>query len=359
MSCNFGNNIKITIFGQSHSDAIGVVIDGLPAGFKIDTEKTAAFMARRAPGQNDLSTPRKEADEVKILSGVVDNVTCGAPLCAVIENTNTRSGDYDKLRRLPRPSHSDFAAMMKHNGFNDIRGGGNFSGRLTAPLCFAGAVCMQMLEEKGIRIGAHISSIGRADDKRFDPVNVSGNDFDSLLKKSFPVIDDKQGELMRKEIYDAKGSGDSVGGTIECAVVGMPVGIGDPIFDGIENRISSAIFGIPAVKGIEFGSGFEGSKLLGSQNNDDFISVNGKTGTATNNHGGILGGISSGMPIVFRCAIKPTPSIGREQQSVNIETGEEEKLVIGGRHDPCIVPRAVPCVEAAAALVIADYIIHE
>lgn len=357
VSCNFGNNIKITIFGQSHSEAIGVIIDGLPAGFKINTEKTAAFMARRAPGKNDLSTPRKEADEVKILSGVVDNITCGAPLCAVIENTNTRSGDYDKLRKLPRPSHSDFAAMMKHNGFNDIRGGGNFSGRLTAPLCFAGAVCMQMLEEKGIRIGAHISSIGKVDDKQFDPVNVSADDFDLLLAKAFPVIDDKQGELMRKEIYDAKGNGDSVGGTIECAVIGMPVGIGDPIFDGIENRLAAAIFGIPAIKGIEFGSGFDGSRLTGSQNNDDFISENGEIRTATNNHGGILGGISSGMPIVFRCAVKPTPSIGMEQQSVNTETGEEEKLVIGGRHDPCIVPRAVPCIEAAAAVVIADFLL--
>lgn len=357
VSCNFGNNIKITIFGQSHSEAIGVVIDGLPAGFKINTEKVAAFMARRAPGRNDLSTPRKEADEVKILSGVVDNVTCGAPLCAVIENTNTRSGDYDKLRILPRPSHSDFAAMMKHNGFNDIRGGGNFSGRLTAPLCFAGAVCMQMLEEKGIRIGAHISSIGKSDDKKFDPVNVNAADFDALAAKSFPVIDDKQGELMRKEIYDAKGKGDSVGGTIECAVVGVPAGIGDPIFDGIENRIAAAVFGIPAIKGIEFGAGFESAKMLGSENNDDFISENGKIKTATNNHGGILGGISSGMPVIFRCAVKPTPSIGIEQQSVNTETGEEESLVIGGRHDPCIVPRAVPCIEAAAAVVIADFLL--
>lgn len=296
-------------------------------------------MARRAPGQNDLSTPRKETDEVKIISGIVDGITCGAPLCAIIENTNTRSGDYDKLRILPRPSHSDFAAMMKHGGFNDIRGGGNFSGRMTAPLCFAGAVCMQMLEGKGIRIGAHVSSIGKVNDKKFDPVNVNENDFDSLLAKSFTVIDDKQGELMKKEIYDAKGAGDSVGGTVECAVIGMPAGIGDPIFDGIENRLAAAIFGIPAIKGIEFGSGFNGSTMLGSENNDSFINSDGKIKTATNNHGGILGGISSGMPIVFRCAIKPTPSIGIEQQSVNTETGEEEKLVIGGRHDPCIVPR--------------------
>lgn len=354
MSCSFGNKIKITIFGQSHSEAIGVVIDGLPAGFKLDTDRVAAFMARRAPGQNDLSTPRKEADAVKILSGVVDNVTCGAPLCAIIENTNTRSGDYDKLRFVPRPSHSDFAAMMKHNGFNDIRGGGNFSGRLTAPLCFAGAVCIQMLEKKGIHIGAHISSIGRVEDKKFDAVNVNKNDF---VTTAFPVIDEKKGELMRKEIYDAKANGDSVGGTIECAVVGMPAGIGDPIFDGIENRISMAVFGIPAIKGIEFGAGFESSKMRGSENNDEFIAENGVIKTATNNHGGILGGISSGMPIVFRCAIKPTPSIGIEQNSVNTETKEAEKLVIGGRHDPCIVPRAVPCVEAAAAIVIADYIL--
>ena len=357
VSCNFGNNIKITIFGQSHSEAIGVVIDGLPAGFKIDTEKIAAFMARRAPGQNDLSTPRKEADEVKILSGVVDNVTCGAPLCAVIFNTNTRSGDYDKLKLVPRPSHSDFAAWVKHKGFNDIRGGGNFSGRLTAPLCFAGAVCMQMLEEKGIKIGAHIASIGKVKDEKFDPVNVNADDFDKILSKPFPVINDKQGELMRKEIYDAKALGDSVGGTIECAITGMPVGIGDPIFDGIENRISMAVFGIPAVKGIEFGSGFEGSTLRGSENNDDFICENGNIRTATNNHGGILGGISSGMPIVFRAAMKPTPSIGMKQNSINVESLEKEELVIGGRHDPCIVPRAVPCIEAAAAIVIADYIL--
>ncbi len=355
MSCNFGNNIKITVFGQSHSEAIGVVIDGLPAGFKIDTEKTAAFMARRAPGQNDLSTPRKEADSVKILSGVVDNVTCGAPLCAIIENTNTRSVDYDKLRLVPRPSHSDFAAMMKHGGFNDIRGGGNFSGRLTAPLCFAGAVCMQMLEEKGVYIGAHISSIGKVNDDRFDPVNISKNDF--TASKSFPVINDKQGEYMRKEIYDAKGDEDSVGGTVECAIIGMPAGLGEPIFDGIENRISAAVFGIPAVKGIEFGSGFEGSKMRGSKNNDDFTVKDGEIRTESNNHGGILGGISSGMPIIFRCAIKPTPSIGMKQKSVNVEALEAQELVIGGRHDPCIVPRAVPCVEAAAAVVIADYLL--
>ncbi len=353
MSCNFGNNIKITIFGQSHSEAIGVVIDGLPAGFEINMEKVAAFMARRAPGQNSISTPRKEADEVKIISGVVDNITCGAPLCAIIENKNTRSGDYDKLKFIPRPSHSDFAAWAKHEGFNDIRGGGNFSGRMTAPLCFAGAVCMQMLEEKGIRIGAHIASIGKVKDEKFNPVAV---DFDNIQSKPFPVINDETGEMMIKEILAAKENGDSVGGTIECAITGVPAGIGDPIFDGIENRISSAVFGIPAIKGIEFGSGFEGSELFGSENNDNFTCENGDIRTVTNNHGGILGGISSGMPIVFRVAVKPTPSIGKKQQSVNVESLEKEELVIGGRHDPCIVPRAVPCIEAAAAVVIADFI---
>ncbi len=354
VSCNFGNNIKITIFGQSHSEAIGVVIDGLPAGFEINMEKIAEFMARRAPGQNSISTPRKEADEFKIISGVVDNITCGAPLCAIIENKNTRSGDYDKLKFIPRPSHSDFAAWAKHEGFNDIRGGGNFSGRMTAPLCFAGAVCMQMLEEKGIKIGAHIASIGKVKDKKFNPVAV---DFADVQSKSFPVIDDEKGEMMINTILDAKENADSVGGTIECAIVGMPVGIGDPIFDGIENRISSAVFGIPAIKGIEFGSGFGGSELFGSENNDDFICENGDIRTVTNNHGGILGGISSGMPIVFRVAVKPTPSIGKKQQSVNVESLEKEELVIGGRHDPCIVPRAVPCIEAAAAVAIADYIL--
>jgi chorismate synthase len=216
---------------------------------------------------------------------------------------------------------------------------------------------MQMLEEKDIHIGAHISSIGKTDDERFNAVTVCKNDFESILSKPFPVICDKKGELMRKEIYDAKANGDSVGGTIECAIVGMPAGIGEPIFDGLENRISTAVFGIPAVKGIEFGAGFESARMHGSENNDDFIAENGRISTATNNHGGILGGISSGMPIVFRCAIKPTPSIGIEQNSVNAETLEAEKLVIGGRHDPCIVPRAVPCVEAAAALAVADYIL--
>ena len=357
MSCSFGERIKITIFGQSHSEAMGVVIDGLPAGFELNFEKIQNFLNRRAPGRNTMSTSRKEADKFSIVSGAVNGVTCGAPLCAIIENTNQRSGDYDKLKSLPRPSHSDFAAYMKHNGFNDIRGGGNFSGRLTAPLCFAGAVVMQLLEKKGVHIGAHIKRIAKIDDESFNPVTVSKLDFESVSAKELPVINDESGEKMKAAVLEAKKNGDSVGGIIECAVIGLEAGFGEPIFGGIENKISSAIFGIPAVKGIEFGSGFAGCDLFGSENNDEFIIENDKIKTATNNHGGILGGITSGMPVIFRCGIKPTPSIAKEQQTVNVATGESETLVIGGRHDPCIVQRAVPCVEAAAAIALADYIL--
>lgn len=349
MSCNFGEKVKITIFGQSHSEAIGVVIDGLPAGKKLDTEKINDFMARRAPGRNNISTTRKEADIPEIISGVVDGVTCGAPLCAVIKNGDTRSKDYENLRNVPRPAHSDFAAFFKHNGFNDIRGGGNFSGRMTAPLCFAGAVCMQFLQDDGIEIGAHIERIAGVSDKRFDSVNV---DFDSVKGKAFPVIDDAKGEEMIKKIEEAKHEADSVGGVIECAVTGLPAGLGEPMFDGAENVISQAVFAVPAVKGIEFGSGFDGADLKGSENNDAFSCVDGKIVTDTNNHGGILGGITSGMPLIFRVAMKPTPSIGKVQKSVNLITREEEEVCVHGRHDPCVVPRAVPCIEAAAAIAI-------
>lgn len=353
MSCNFGEKVKITIFGQSHSDAIGVVIDGLPAGKKIDMEKVFSFMSRRAPGKNKFSTPRQEKDLPEILSGLVDGVTCGAPLCAVIRNEDTRSKDYENLKKVPRPGHADFTAFFKHNGFNDIRGGGNFSGRMTAPLCFAGAVCKQFLEEKGIKIGAHIEKIAGVYDLRYDSVNV---DFEDVHKKEFPVIDDDAGEEMREKIEEARLNGDSVGGVIECAITGLPVGMGEPMFDGMENIISHAVFAVPAVKGIEFGLGFDVADLKGSENNDSFSLCGGKFVTDTNNHGGILGGISSSMPVIFRVAIKPTPSIGKEQKSVNLITGEEENLVINGRHDPCIVPRAVPCIEAATAVALMNLI---
>lgn len=355
MSFSFGNKIKITIFGQSHSEQMGVVIDGLPAGLEVDEEKLAAFMARRAPGNDEFSTPRKEGDKVRFVSGLVDAKTCGAPLCGIIENTNTRSKDYDNLKDVPRPGHADFAAWAKFGANRDVSGGGQFSGRLTATLCIAGGICMQLLEKKGIYIGAHIASIGNVKDELFDSVNVTRADF--VGNKDFPVISDSQGELMKECIRSARADGDSIGGTVECAVCGVTPGVGDTLFGGIEGKISSAVFAIPAVKGIEFGRGFEGATLHGSQNNDEFCMKDGCVVTKTNNHGGILGGISSGMPIVFRAAFKPTPSISKEQQSVSLSKGEDTLLLVKGRHDPCIVKRATVCVEAAAAIAIADLIL--
>lgn len=356
MSCSFGEKFRITVFGQSHSEAIGVVIDGIPAGIKLDMEKIGKFMSRRAPGNNAYSTKRKEDDIPSIISGVVDGITCGAPLCAVIKNNDQHSKDYSRLKNLPRPSHSDFAAYVKHNGFNDIRGGGNFSGRMTAPICFAGAVAMQILEEKGICIGAHIEKIAGVSDSRFDPVNINEDILTAVAEKDFPLIDDGVKEKILAKIEEARLDGDSVGGVIECAVTGMPAGIGEPMFEGVENAISQAVFAIPAIKGIEFGNGFACADLKGSENNDDFIINDGKISTKTNNHGGILGGITSSMPIVFRVAVKPTPSIAKPQMTVNLETMTEEELVIEGRHDPCIVPRAVPCVEAVTALALINLI---
>lgn len=351
MSSMTGKNIKVSIFGQSHSEAIGVVIDGLPAGFTLDMEKIYTFMARRAPGNNAFSTQRKEADKPEILSGLVNNTTCGAPLCAVIHNTNTRSGDYENLMDCPRPSHADYAASVKYNGFNDVAGGGHFSGRLTAPLCFAGAVCMQILESRNINIKAHIYSVGNVKDTPFDMVNITSED---IASKGFPVIDDNAGKLMQEVILSAKEQTDSVGGIIECAVTGVPAGYGDPMFDGVENIIAKNIFGVPAVKGIEFGNGFECTTLSGSQNNDAYTVKDGKIVTTSNNSGGITGGITTGMPIVFRTAIKPTPSIGKEQNSVSLSVKTDKMLVIQGRHDPCIVQRAVPVIEAVAAISILD-----
>ena len=356
MSCSFGEKFKITVFGQSHSEAIGVVIDGIPAGIKLDMDKIAKFMSRRAPGKNAYSTKRKEDDIPSIVSGVVDGITCGAPLCAVIKNNDQHSKDYSKLKKLPRPSHSDFAAYIKHNGFNDIRGGGNFSGRMTAPICFAGAIAMQILEEKGIRIGAHIEKIAGVRDSRFDPVNVTPDILAEVSKKDFPLLDDSVKEQILAKIEEARLDGDSVGGVIECAVTGIPAGIGEPMFEGVENAVSQAVFAVPAIKGIEFGNGFDCADLRGSENNDCFTIKDGKIVTSTNNHGGILGGITSSMPVIFRVAVKPTPSIAKPQATVNLETMTEEELVIEGRHDPCIVPRAVPCIEAVTALALINLI---
>lgn len=354
MASYLGEHIHVSVFGQSHSPAIGVVVDGLPAGERVDMEELGRFLKRRAPGQNATSTPRKEADLPQFLSGLVDNVTCGAPLAALIENTNTRSQDYAQLRDKPRPGHADFTAQVKYGGFQDVAGGGHFSGRLTAPLCIAGGICLQMLKRRGIEVAAHIASVAGEADRPFDPMGETVETMDALKRAPFPVLDEKAGERMRKVILQAKEEGDSVGGIVECLVTGVPAGLGEPMFGGMENRLAAALFGIPAVKGVEFGAGFGVATMRGSENNDPFTVKDGKVVTQTNHAGGILGGITNGMPLVFRLAFKPTPSIAREQQTVSLSKNQVEELVVTGRHDPCIVPRAVPVVEAVTALVLSD-----
>lgn len=325
MSNSFGNCYRFTIFGQSHAPAIGVCIEGLPSGFAIDMDKLKAFMARRAPGGR-YSTARRETDEPDFVSGLVDGMTCGAPVTALIRNTNTRSADYDYMKYIPRPGHADYTAMVKYGFERDYSGGGQFSGRLTAPLCIAGGIAMQLLEKEGITVSACIASIGGETEE----------------EKMYALID------------SVRSQGDSVGGIISCEVKGLPAGLGEPMFGGMENRIAQAVFGIPAVKGIEFGAGFAAANMRGSECNDPFKLKDGKVLTEGNNHGGILGGISSGMPISFRVAIKPTPSIAKQQRSVDMQTMRETTLQVRGRHDPCIVPRAVACVEAAAAVAVYD-----
>ena len=331
MGNSYGNLFRFTIFGQSHAPAIGVTVEGLPAGEKIDLEALQAFLARRAPG-GKYSTARKEADKPEFIAGLTpDGLTCGSPLTAVIRNTDTRSGDYSYLANVPRPGHADYPAMIKYGAGRDYAGGGQFSGRLTAPLCIAGGIAKQLLEKRGITISARIVSIGGETEE----------------KAMFELIDRVRSE------------GDSIGGVIECVAEGVPAGIGEPMFGGMENRISQAVFGIPAVKGIEFGAGMAVGAMRGSENNDEFyFDENGKVRTYTNNHGGLLGGISSGETIVFRAAIKPTPSIAKQQRSVDMASGENTSLEVRGRHDPCIVPRALPCMEAAMAAAIYDAILE-
>ena len=350
MSSEFGRTLRVGVFGQSHGAAIGVTVDGLPAGERIDLAELQAFLDRRKPGKSPLSTARKEADAPEFLSGLRDGVTCGSPLCAVIYNSDQHSSDYAELADKPRPSHADYTAWVKWGGQADMRGGGHFSGRLTAPLCIAGGLCLQILARQGVRVRARIVSIGTVtDDAAFDaPVD----------EKPFPAVSDEAAAAMQAQIAQAKAEQDSVGGVIECVIEGLPAGIGDPMFGGLENRIARTVFAIPAVKGVEFGAGFAAARLRGSENNDPFCVENGKIVTKTNHCGGILGGISNGMPVVFRAAFKPTPSISREQDSVSLSRMEETKLVIHGRHDPCIVPRAVPCVEAAAAIAVLDAVME-
>lgn len=336
---------------------MGAVIDGIPAGTVIDTEALARFMARRAPGSGPLSTPRRESDLPEIVSGTADGVCCGAPLCIIIKNTDARSADYERIRSVPRPSHADYPAYVKYGGHNDIRGGGQFSGRLTAPFCAAGGIALQLLEKRGIRVFSHILSAGGIKDEPFDPVSPDTERLGALAGLRLAVLDPAAGERMAAEIKAAHADGDSVGGIVECMVTGLPAGVGEPIYDSLESRIASLVFSIPAVKGVEFGSGFAGSALRGSRNNDPYRVLDGRIVTSSNNSGGICGGISTGMPVLFRAAFKPTPSISRPQASVLLEEMKDETLEITGRHDPCIVPRALPAVEAAAAMAVLDLMI--
>ena len=353
MSSTYGDNLKLSIFGQSHGPAIGMTLDGIPAGQMVDPDTLQAFLNRRAPGQNDWSTPRREEDHPEFLSGLVDGYTCGAPIAAVIHNKNTWSADYSELKDRPRPGHADYTAHIKYGGYQDAAGGGHFSGRLTAPVCIAGGLCLQWLEAMGIRIRAHIASIGSVLDVPFDPIAPQLD----MIHDSFPVLSEKSGHCMKTLIDDARSRGDSIGGVIECAVTGLPAGIGEPMFGGMESKIAQIVYGIPAVKGVEFGLGFRASQAFGSENNDAFTFSKGNVVCVTNHSGGILGGISTGMPILFRAAIKPTPSIGRTQQTISFSSASDTTLEVRGRHDPCIVPRAVPVVEAAAAIAIYDLIL--
>ena len=346
MSSTCGENIKVTVFGQSHSAAIGMTLEGVPAGESIDMEELRAFLRRRAPGRNAWSTARKEEDIPEFLAGLKGGVSCGTPITAIIRNTDARPGDYEALRNVPRPGHADYTAFVKYGESADFSGGGHFSGRLTAALCIAGGICIQILRRGGVEIISRIARIG--------PVKDRGELLSSTADNAFPTVNKDSGLEMQGYIASCKADGDSAGGIIECKVLGLPAGLGDPMFDGMENRIARLVFGIPACKGIEFGAGFGSALLRGSENNDPFDIEDGRIITKTNNCGGILGGITDGMPLVFRAAFKPTPSIAREQESVDLSTMEKETLKVSGRHDPCIVPRAVPVVEAAAALAVYD-----
>lgn len=354
-----GHKLRITVFGQSHAKAIGCVVEGLPAGFRPDMDRVAAFLARRAPGRDPWSTKRREADTPEILSGMVDGALCGAPLSAVICNSDQHSKDYEELRRTPRPSHADYTAWVKYGESYDIRGGGQFSGRLTAPLCFAGALALQLLEQRGITVAGHIAAIAGVEDKAPDFARVERSALQALAEKPFPVFSDSSGEAMRQAIEAARLEADSVGGVIRCFALGLPAGIGEPMFDGVENRLAAALFGIPAVRGVSFGDGFAAAGMRGSQHNDPFITDGKTVSTRTNHAGGILGGITTGMPLVVNVAVKPTASIGREQDTVDLQEMTNTTLTVHGRHDPCIVPRALPVVEAVTALTLLDMLMEE
>ena len=358
MSSDFGKTLRVGVFGESHGAAIGVTVDGLPAGERIDMDELQAFLDRRRPGKNPLSTTRRETDVPEFLSGLRDGVTCGTPLCAVIHNSDHHSADYAELADKPRPSHADYTAWVKWRGQADMRGGGHFSGRLTAPLCVAGGIAGQILARRGVFVGAHLAAVGTEEDEIF-PLHPTDELFRAVAAKPFPTLSDAAGERMQRVILDAREAQDSVGGIIECAAIGLPAGVGEPMFDGVENRLAAALFGIPAVKGVEFGAGFGSARLRGSENNDALRVENGCVVTETNRAGGILGGITNGMPLTLRVGIKPTPSIGQTQKTVSLSRMENTELTVHGRHDPCIAHRAVPVVEAVTACVLLDLLLEE
>lgn len=355
MSSEIGKKIKVSIFGESHGSAVGAVIDNLPAGERINYEELQGFLKRRQGGNNKYSTPRKEADIPEFVSGIKDGHTTGAPLCLMIKNENTKSSDYKV--DIPRPGHADFSAYMKYKGFCELQGGGHFSGRLTAPICAVGGILMQILKRRGIDIVAHLSSVGDVFDDKINNLALDIKQLNKIKSGAFPAFSDESAETMQELILSVRQEGNSIGGCVECGIYGLSAGIGNPMFDGIENAIASAVFGIGGVKGIEFGIGFEAAKLKGSDNNDAFYMDGAVVKTKTNHHGGILGGISTGMPVTFNVAFKPTPSISLEQQSVSFSKKEDVILSVKGRHDPCIAVRAVPCIEAISAIAISDYIL--
>lgn len=355
MRSTFGKNIKVSIWGGSHEPSIGVDIEGLPVGTSIDREELEAFLKRRAPGNSPFATKRKEADIPIPVNGVSqENIIIDEKVSFEIKNTDTRSGDYKSLRSIPRPGHADYTARLRYGDELNMAGGGPFSARMTAPLCIAGGIAIQILRQKGIEIGAHLYAVAGIEDEAFDPVSVGKEDLKALRNMTFPVLSAQAGEEMKGAILKAKEELDSVGGIVECCAIGLPGGIGGAMYDGMESTLAPVFFGIPAVKGVEFGEGFHASALKGSENNDPFYYEEDKVKTRTNHHGGILGGITTGMPLIARIAFKPTPSIGMEQHSVDLDQKKDARLTITGRHDPCVAVRAVPIVEAALALGILD-----
>lgn len=350
MKNTFGNNVSITLFGESHGVAIGAVVDGLPAGVKVNEEFISHQLDLRRPF-GKISTSRQEADKFEIISGVFNGKTTGTPICIVIPNENTQSKDYSKTYGKARPGHADYTAFCKYNGCEDYRGGGHFSGRITAGLVAAGAIAIDLLSQKGVKIGTHISKCAGVDDRCFIDYE---QDIKALSDKKFPVLDDVKGEDIIMNIENAAIDGNSVGGALETAVVGLPVGIGEPWFDSVESVLSHALFSIPAIKGVEFGVGFSCADMYGSEMNDNFVLVDNKITTKTNNNGGINGGITNGMPVIFKCAVKPTPSISKDQETVDFINNENTVLSVKGRHDPCIVHRARVVVDSITALVLCD-----